>query len=126
MRCKARKEKNEQFQNNTLCIIRFWINITNFTVIASSHMWSQTYGGVWGDVAYSLVETSDEGYAVAGYTQSFGDGGSDFWLLKTSDYLDNIPRSQSWVLPLLVVALVAVVIVSIIYVRNVYKKKNEI
>jgi len=37
------------------------------SVGASSEMWSQTYGGKNEDVARSLVETSDGGYALAGH-----------------------------------------------------------
>ncbi len=45
--------------------------------------WSQTYGGIGGDSAYALVQTSDGGYALAGRTNSFGAGSDDFWLVKT-------------------------------------------
>ncbi len=45
--------------------------------------WNRTYGGEKKDVAYSLVETSDGGYALAGFTESFGRGEEDFWLVKT-------------------------------------------
>ena len=34
--------------------------------------WAKTYGGSSWDRAYSIQETSDEGYIVAGYTDSFG------------------------------------------------------
>ncbi len=44
--------------------------------------WQRTYGGSEEDVAYYIQETSDEGYVAAGYTYSFGAGGSDFLLLK--------------------------------------------
>jgi hypothetical protein len=44
---------------------------------------SQTYGGANSDYGYSVVATSDGGYAVAGYTYSYGAGNSDFWLVKT-------------------------------------------
>jgi hypothetical protein len=53
-----------------------------FTVEASS-MWSQTYGGTNDDWGYSVVETSDGGYAIAGSTYSYGSGESDVWLVKT-------------------------------------------
>jgi hypothetical protein len=47
-------------------------------------MWSKNYGGASSDVAYSVVETSDGGYAIAGQTNSYGVGGQpDFWLVKT-------------------------------------------
>jgi len=44
--------------------------------------WQRTYGGSEEDVAYYIQETSDGGYVAAGYTDSFGAGGSDFLLLK--------------------------------------------
>jgi uncharacterized delta-60 repeat protein len=44
--------------------------------------WQRAYGGSEEDVAYFIQETSDEGYIAAGYTDSFGAGGSDFLLLK--------------------------------------------
>jgi hypothetical protein len=45
--------------------------------------WNKTYGGTEGDVALSVVQTSDGGYATAGCTDSYGVGGFDFWLVKT-------------------------------------------
>jgi predicted secreted protein len=44
--------------------------------------WNRTYGGLFNDMAYSLVATSDGGYALAGSTTSFGAGRSDVWLVK--------------------------------------------
>ena len=57
--------------------------------------WNRTYGGIGGDFAYSLVETSDGGYALAGVTDSFGAGGNDFWLIKT-DSFGNIEWNQTY------------------------------
>jgi hypothetical protein len=51
--------------------------------VGASSMWSRTYGGTSADRASSLVVASDGGYAMAGYTNSFGAGGQDFWLVKT-------------------------------------------
>ncbi|MCK4478760.1 hypothetical protein KAU88_09595 [Candidatus Bathyarchaeota archaeon] len=45
--------------------------------------WNQTYGGIGYDTAWTVVQTSDGGYAVIGETGSFGAGGSDMWLIKT-------------------------------------------
>jgi hypothetical protein len=45
--------------------------------------WNKTYGGLRLDVAYSIQQTSDLGYIVAGSTNSFGSGNNDFWLIKT-------------------------------------------
>jgi hypothetical protein len=48
--------------------------------------WSKTYGEAASDMAYSMVETQDHGFALAGSTRSFGAGGSDFLLVKTDAY----------------------------------------
>jgi hypothetical protein len=45
--------------------------------------WAKTYGGTDDDYAYSVQQTSDGGYILAGVTSSFGAGGSDFFLIKT-------------------------------------------
>jgi hypothetical protein len=44
--------------------------------------WQKSYGGAGGDLPYSVQETSDGGYIMAGETSSFGAGDVDFWVLK--------------------------------------------
>ncbi len=44
--------------------------------------WQRTYGGLQNEEAYSIQETADGGYIVAGYTDSFGLGNKDIWVLK--------------------------------------------
>lgn len=46
-------------------------------------LWQKTYGGTNLDFAYSLVQTDDGGYAIAGKTSSFGAGADDTYLVKT-------------------------------------------
>jgi hypothetical protein len=46
--------------------------------------WSQTYGGINDDIAYSVQQTSDGGYMMAGSTGSFGASGKDVYLIKTN------------------------------------------
>jgi hypothetical protein len=59
--------------------------------------WQKTYGGTSQEVAFSIVQTFDKGYIVAGYTESI-DGdvtglhaipphyfGVDFWILRLND-----------------------------------------
>ena len=45
--------------------------------------WSKTFGGSGEDLAYSVKETSDLGYILAGYTYSYGAGLNDVYLIKT-------------------------------------------
>jgi len=45
-------------------------------------LWQKTLGGPAEDIARSAAETADNGYVVAGYTQSFGAGGADVWVIK--------------------------------------------
>jgi hypothetical protein len=70
----------------------FWLIKTD---IYGNVEWNQTYGGANEDFAHSLVKTSDGGYALTGYTKSFGAGDRDFWLIKT-DGLGNIEWNQTY------------------------------
>ena len=42
----------------------------------------KTIGGPEGEAGFSLIQTSDGGYAIAGYTKSFGAGGEDVYVVK--------------------------------------------
>jgi hypothetical protein len=57
----------------------FWLVKTDST---GNMEWNVTCGGSREDWGRSLVATSDGGYALAGYTNSFGTGGYDCWLIK--------------------------------------------
>jgi len=50
-------------------------------------IWTGSYGGTGEDIGRAVCETNDGYFAVAGYTNSFGAGGTDFWLLKTEPYV---------------------------------------
>jgi hypothetical protein len=89
----------------------FWLVKTD---VSGSMEWNRTYGGTLSDYAYSLVATSDGGYAIAGSTQSFSAGGFDFWLVKT-DETGVVPEYSSWLLTSILLVATSVIVV--------YKKK---
>ena len=70
----------------------FWLVKTDAN---GNEQWNKTYGGTYTDEAYSLVETSDGGYALTGYTTSFGAGSEDFWLVKT-DMAGNMEWNKTY------------------------------
>ena len=60
----------------------FWLIKTDKN---GTMMWNQTYGGLENDVAHSLIQTSDEGFALVGYTHSVSDS-RKVLLVKTDNY----------------------------------------
>jgi len=66
----------------------FWLVKTDSD---GNMQWNKTYGGGDHDYAYSMIQTSDGGYALAGSTWSFGAGTFDFWLVKLAP---STPHAQ--------------------------------
>lgn len=51
------------------------------TDAAGVMQWNQTYGGTEDDEGWSLIETTDGGYLLAGNTYSFGAGDQDWYVV---------------------------------------------
>jgi hypothetical protein len=46
-------------------------------------LWQKTYGGPGWDIGYSIIQSGEGGYMIAGYTTSYGAGKSDMYVIKT-------------------------------------------
>jgi hypothetical protein len=64
----------------------FWLIKTDF---AGNAQWNKTYGGTGREYTESMIQTSDGGYAIAGWTKSYGVGTPSY----TNVYLVKV---KSW------------------------------
>jgi len=58
-------------------------------------LFKRTFGDHGNDYSFDLVATPDRGFALIGYTNSFGPGDNDIWLVKT-DSLGNEIWSETY------------------------------
>ncbi|UCH31552.1 MAG: hypothetical protein JSV05_08675 [Candidatus Bathyarchaeota archaeon] len=65
----------------------FWLIKTDHS---GNHEWNRTYGGALAERLYSIRQTNDSGYIIAGATKSFATFGDDFWLVKTDEMGNHI------------------------------------
>jgi len=54
------------------------------TDASGNRLWDKTFGGAGDDDGWSVTQTADGGYLVAGRTSSYGAGNADLWLIKTN------------------------------------------
>jgi hypothetical protein len=57
-------------------------------------LWTNTFGGNDEDWGYSVTQTADGGYIIAGWTSSYGAGMVDFYLIKTDPLGVGIQEKQ--------------------------------
>jgi len=60
------------------------------TDVSGNTLWIKTYGGTGSDWGYSVQQTADLGYILTGYTNSFGEGGTDVYLIRTNASGDTL------------------------------------
>lgn len=72
---------------------------TSFYVIKTdslcNHEWSKTYGGSQNQGGFSVANTFDKGYVFLGFTDSYGAGGYDVYLVKT-DSMGNFQWQKTY------------------------------
>jgi len=97
----------------------FWVIKTNSS---GDMLWSKTYGGTSYEWAFSVVQTSDGGYAIAGYTQSYGAGSLDFWLIKLAPEagpsLDDLSIVEVEPIQLILDALIVLTTLAIFFAKK--------
>jgi hypothetical protein len=59
-----------------------WLIKTN---INGDQVWNKTYGGIKRDRGLSLQQTEDNGFIICGFTESYGEGLYDLWLIRTDE-----------------------------------------
>jgi hypothetical protein len=77
----------------------FGVGYTSFYAIKTDSLcnfkWSKTYGGANSQEGYSVAPTLDKGYVFVGFTNSYGAGGYDVYLVKT-DSMGNEKWQQTY------------------------------
>lgn len=69
------------------------ISIMGMVVLTSTiiaYSWFQHYGGIAAEEPYNVIETTDHHYVFVGYTNSYGAGGNDIYLVKTDSLGDTV------------------------------------
>lgn len=79
-RIRNRQHGSEPSMRSHLLLLLSWSLV--FAGQACAAQWARTYGGAGDDYARVVQPTTDGGYIVAGFTNSFGAGGFDAWVLR--------------------------------------------
>lgn len=77
----------------------FGAGVNDFYVVKLDYngklQWSKTVGGSKNESAENIIQTIDGGYVIAGYTESFGFGGLDMYLVKLNDFGNTCENSYT-------------------------------
>lgn len=75
---------------NFICVMMVVVSATGLFAQAPDSLWSRTFGGSNVDYCYDVRQTTDGGYVLAGFTDSFASGSYDFYLVKTNANGDSL------------------------------------
>ena len=85
-----------QTQDGGFIVVGWSFSLGNFNQVyliktnaGGDTLWTRTYGGTDNEVGYSVRQTQDGGFIIAGYTWSFGNG-SQVYLIKTNASGDTL------------------------------------
>src|SRR5204863_1344312 len=74
-------------KKQVLFIILFVLGSNRYT---SAQIFQKAIGGTLDDQGFSVQQTTDHGFIIAGTTNNFGAGGSDYYLVKTDSSGDTL------------------------------------
>ncbi|GEM_PF-1869571 len=83
-------KKRPSYQYPLLKIFLILFIPLNIIGVSPDTIWTKYYGGNQDEEGYDVIQTTDRGYLIAGYTRSFGVGGADVYLIKTDSLGDTI------------------------------------
>ena len=87
----ARESYNPAMRTGVLVAVCVLLSAVGPASIAFGKVsWQRTYGGTSNDDGYSVQQTTDGGFIVAGYTNSYGTGNGDVYLVKTNAQGDTL------------------------------------
>ncbi len=77
--------------NKSIIIILSILVSIQFLLFAQEILWKKNYGlNTTDDLGRSVIQTNDNGFAIVGYTNSFGADSFDVWLIKTDENGDTL------------------------------------